>query len=260
MNIIRYNHILLLIAFIGTSQLWCGEAAAEDERWVVASVKGGAWKSSDRDPSVRTAVREGDAVSSSDRLETFQQNEVTLTSDPAGKNIITVQGAFRMQQTPGVTRVQLERGRALAVLDGLKGQGDFSVVTPTGVAAVRGTRFGVDAPYNRMEVRTYQGEVMVRGNSTGRKHSGGASVSLEKGRKTVLESGTSQAPRAEDISVREWKKYREEFQGIRTARKALKEDGGRWFDESKEPSRVTWVPSDPASGQDGSKDGQTIVF
>lgn len=227
---------------------------------MVASVKGGAWRSSDRDPSVRTAVRQGDTVSSSDRLETFQQNEVTLTSDPAGKNIITLQGEFRVRQTPGATRIELERGRALAVLDGLKGRGDFSVATPTGVAAVRGTRFGVDAPHERMEVRTYQGEVLVSEGASSRRRTAGASVTLEKGKMTSLNGHGSQAPRAEDISEREWKKYREDLKGIRAARQALKEDGGRWFEESKMPARSTWVPSDPDSGSGAVKDGQTIVF
>ncbi len=260
MDIIRYKYILLLIAFIGTIQVSVGEVWAEDDRWMVASVKGGAWKSSDRDPSVRTAVREGDTIGSSDRVETFQQNEVTLTSDAAGKNIITLQGAFRVQQTPGATRVHLERGRALAVLDGLKGRGDFSVATPTGVAAVRGTRFGVEAPASRMDVRTYQGEVLVSKSAVGRRRFSGASVSLEKGKKTALRAEDPQAPRAEDISAREWKDYREAFKGIRAARQALKEDGGRWFEESKKPARATWVPSEPDSGSGAAKDGQTIVF
>ncbi len=233
-------------------------ARAEEDRWLVAAIDGGAWKSSDRDPSVRTALQPGDVVRSTDRLETFQNNQVTLAGDPAGQNLVAVRGAFRVRQAVANTKVELDRGRALAVLDGLKGRGDFSVATPTGVASVRGTRFSVNAPMSRMEVRTYEGEVLVRRG--GKAVRGGSSVIVAKGDQTALDADSKEKPTVQKLSKRDWDDYQNERKAIRSARQSLKENGAHWFEESAKPSRTRWVPSVEPDASGADKDAQTILF
>lgn len=235
--------------------------AAEESGWVVVAVEGGAWKSSDRDPSVRTTVHPGEAIGPHDKIETFQQNKVTLAQDSAGKNLVAIQGAFHIQQSPGATRVRLERGQALAVLDGLKGRGDFSVATPTGVAVVRGTRFlVVTDPVKGMEVQTFLGEVAVRG-AVSRARKVAASIPLPKGSKVLLSnSETNQNYRPSDLSAADWKGFRQSFDAIRTTRSIMKAEGKRWFEESRRPRRSRSVPNGAITNLSSQGEGQSIVF
>lgn len=234
---------------------------AEEASWIVAGVDGGAWKSTDRDPSVRTAVTVGDAVRSTDRLETFQNNQVALALDPQGKDIVAVQGAFKMSKSErGGTNVKLERGKALAVLDGLKKkQEDFTIVTASGVAAVRGTRFSVELPASGMQVKTFQGEVQATAVAGPGARSGG-SVMLPKGKKTTLIKGPGHQPTASGLSQRDWEEYGQGLRSIRSARKSLKSSGKRWFEKSSEPSRSKGIPSTDRDAADADRSGQTIVF
>lgn len=237
------------------------EAWADEERWVVAAVKGGAWRSSEQDPSVRTALQPGDAVRPGEMLETFQNNQVALANDPSGQNIMAVRGAFQLRQKPGVTRVDLQRGRTLAVLDGLRGKGDFSVRTPTGTAAVRGTRFSVEAPAARMDVKTYRGEVLVTSSPPpGRRQRAVERVTLIKGKKVGLDSGQPGKAETSDLTERDWKEYEESLEFIRAARRGLKENGVRWFEEADRPDQARRVPSDAGSGAIDDDDARSIVF
>lgn len=250
-KVIKIQIVSLLLLALATPVF----AASEDQRWVVAGIEGGAWKSTDRDPSVRTAVNPGDVILPTDRLETFQNNQVTLAMDPRGKNMVSVRGVFRVQSSERGSRLEMERGHALAVLDDLKGRGDFSVGTPTGVAAVRGTRFSVDAPSVRMDVQTYRGEVQVYAPET---HV--SSVSVEKGKKTTLESGARGKPSVADLSSKDWQEYGQSLRSIRSARKSLESNGQHWFEESERPSRTRWVPAIEPGAGDTEKKGRTIVF
>lgn len=235
-------------------------AFAEEERWIVAAVKGGAWKSSERDPSVRTALRQGDVVRSDERLETFQLNEVALAKDASGEDIVAVRGEFRVRQSPDKTAIDLRRGRALAVLDGLRGRGDFVVQTPVGTAAVRGTRFSVEAPAARMDVKTYRGEVVAEKTALGRRERAPGRVPVTRGQKIVWEEGVASDAVTRELTERDWQQYRESMKLIRAARRALKADGARWFEEAGQPSRAKQVPADPGSGAAAEADGRTIVF
>ncbi len=261
MIISKYKLILILAAAMLGLGDFSAIYAAEESGWVVVAVEGGAWKSSDRDPSVRTALHAGEVVGAHDRVETFQRNRVTLAQDPAGKNLVAVQGDFHIQQSPGVTRVRLDRGQALAVLDGLKGQGDFSVTTPTGVAVVRGTRFlVVTDPIKGMEVQTFLGEVAVRGFAS-QKRRATNSIPLPKGSKVLLsEADASSGSRSGDLTAADWKLFRESFGAIKKTRAVMRLEGKRWFEDSQKPSRSRFVSNDDAKKLSLEGGGQTIVF
>lgn len=252
-----YKRYLLLIASV-ISMALPAAGYAEEDRWIVAAIDGGAWKSTDRDPSVRTALQPGDVIRSTDRLETFQNNQVTLAGDPAGQNLVAVRGEFRVRQGLAKTQVELNRGKALAVLDGLKGKGDFSVATPTGVASVRGTRFSVDAPLSRMDVKTFEGEVAVR--SGGKAVRVAKPVYVAKGDRTVLEAGSKEPPALQKLSGKDWDEYKKDRKAVRAVRQSLKKSGAHWFEESAKPSRTRWVPAIEEDAANVKKDGPTILF
>jgi hypothetical protein len=236
---------------------------AEDAgSWLVAGLEGGAWKSSERDPSVRTAVHPGDVIRSNERIETFQNHQVTLAGDAAGRNLITAQGAVRLRQNATGTQLELERGRALAVLDDLKGRGDFSVATPIGVASVRGTRFAVTVPAtaDEMGVQTYRGEVMVRTGVRGVRGSRSRSAVVTKGKKlSVSQSGKGPLV-TEDLMERDWSDYRSLYRVAQHARKSLRSNGARWFEDSRQPAATHWIPSIDPDRQSSDQEAKTIVF
>lgn len=255
------NKVMLgvLVALLMVQPL-VSTALAEEEGWLVAGLEGGAWKSSERDPSVRTAVHPGDVVRPNEKIETFQDHRVTLALGADGKNLVTAQGSVRIQRDTGATRFQLERGRALAVLDDLEGRGDFSITTPVGVASVRGTRFAVTVPAGseEMGVQTFRGEVLVRAG--GGRNARSRSVVLAKdGKVTASKSGKGPLS-IEALSEKDWKEYRGDYRAVRAARENLRTNGERWSEDSKKPESSRWVPALESDGAVLNTDAKNIVF
>lgn len=260
----RYSNLArrpALALILGIAAVLCLStlAWAEEGDWVVAGVDGGAWKSTDLDPSVRTALHPGDSIGENDRIETFQNNQVALTTDPKGKNMVSVKGgAFRVRPTSSGTRIQLDHGRALAVLNDLRDTGNFSVETPMGVAAVRGTYFSVESQLSRMEVKTYRGEVSVQiPSSPGFR---GSTLLVAKDQKTRFDSGISDSLKINALLDRDREEFEKGLQFILAAKKSLKSSGRRWFKALSKPSRSIWVPAVKKDGSDSDRTGQTIVF
>ena len=263
MNNIKFNKIaLFLVLFTGISTGSQAVDSRDDSHWVVAAVEGGAWKSAAHDPSVRTAVRAGDTILATDRLETFQNNQVALARDRRGQNIVAVRGAFGIDQSEKGAQVRLERGRALAVLDKLNGTEDFNIATMAGVAAVRGTRFTVDATAAGMAVKTFRGEVLLSAyaNPNTASKAVGRSVSVVKGEKASFETGSKDKLEAVPLSSRDMAEYESQYKLIRSARRSLKAEGGGWFKAAEQPSRTRRVPGSSIDTSDAGKNGQTIVF
>ncbi len=250
---------IVLLTCAGSA--FADDGAQQKERpLVVAGVRGGAWKCLASDPSVRSSVKPGDILKSGDRLETFQGNEVQVALDDRGQDLVALQGAFKIRQDLKGTDFQLDRGRALAVLDGLKGKSEFSVSTPTGVAVVRGTRFGVDAPLSVMDVKTFKGEVFVQEVSAqaGRRVGGG--VLVTKGHKTRVNAGAGQPLTLAELSARDTKEYQEAFTRIRDTRKSMRMNGRKWFLASEDAPRSVSVPA-AGDGRSASKqENGAIVF
>lgn len=258
-----YSKLTFFLVFLtSASGLSHAAESQKESHWVVAAVDGGAWKSTQHDPSVRTTVRAGDEIRPTDRLETFQNNQVALARDRRGQNIVAVRGAFEIERSKNGSQVRLQRGRALAVLDGLKGSEDFNVATLAGVASVRGTRFSVETAPKGMSVKTFRGEVRASAYAHPNTASKiiGRSVSVEKGEKTAFENGSKEKLEAVQLSPTDWAEYENQLQIIRSARQSLKESGDGWFDAASQPSRSRRVPGSGLDSGDIRKDAQAIVF
>ncbi len=232
----------------------------QEKPLIVASVKGGAWKSAAGDPSIRTSIKPGDAIRPGERLETFQTNEIQVALDPEGKNLIAIQGSFSFRRNVKGTDIHLDRGRALAVLDGLKNQEKFTITTPIGVATVRGTRFAVNAPLSAMDVKTYKGEVRVQALSAQTERPIGRSVDVKKGYKTHFTADSKELLTVSELSPRDTMEYQEMFKRIRDTQKILRSQGRSWFLSSEEPPRSFSVPAAENSDNGASKTGHAIVF
>ncbi len=259
------KRLILFVSFIVLSALatgaWAdGETRPKQRPLVVAAVRGGAWKCLASDPSVRSSVKPGDLLRPGDRLETFQGNEVQIALDDRGQNLVALQGAFKLRQDGKGTDVQLDRGRALAVLDGLKGKGGFSVSTPTGVAVVRGTRFGVDAPLLGMDVKTFKGEVSVQAINAQSGRRGGMAILVAKGFKTRLDAVTGQTPALAALNARDTEEYQKTFARLRDTRNSMRANGRAWFAASDAAPRSVSVPAAESRESASKQENGSIVY
>lgn len=111
-----------------------------------------------------TPVKVGDVLYFGDTLTVVHGNSVDLAFDAQKGNVFHVKGQTDVRITKGLARqLEMKQGQVVAFLDNPTADRNFKVVTPTAVAAVRGTRFSVQAlPGGATQVATYQGSVQVR--------------------------------------------------------------------------------------------------
>lgn len=111
-----------------------------------------------------TPVKVGDVLYFGDTLTVVHGNSVDLAFDAQKGNVFHVKGQSDVRITKGLARqLEMKQGQVVAFLDNPTADRNFKVVTPTAVAAVRGTRFSVEALNNgATHVATYQGSVQVR--------------------------------------------------------------------------------------------------
>jgi hypothetical protein len=103
-----------------------------------------------------------------------------------GLIIVAEDGAkFTLQSKGGnVDGVDLQSKAVLVDAPKQKGTNRFQVITPQAIAAVRGTKWAVDAQGSRTSVLVLDGQVAVR------RPSGGAEVMLSPGEGVDVEPGT----------------------------------------------------------------------
>jgi hypothetical protein len=111
-----------------------------------------------------------------------------------GLIIVAEDGAkFTLQSKGGnVDGVDLQSKAVLVDAPKQKGKNRFQVITPQAIAAVRGTKWAVDAQGSRTSVLVLDGQVAVR------RPSGGAQVVLSPGEGVDVEPGT------EPLVVKRW--------------------------------------------------------
>jgi len=111
-----------------------------------------------------------------------------------GLIIVAEDGAkFTLQGRSGeVTGVELQNKAVLVDAPKQKGKNRFQVITPQAIAAVRGTKWAVDAQESRTSVLVLNGQVAVR------RPKGGAEVVLGAGDGVDVESG------ADTLVVKRW--------------------------------------------------------
>src|SRR5215468_5018227 len=111
-----------------------------------------------------------------------------------GLIIVAEDGAkFTLQSKGGdVNGVDLQSKAVLVDAPKQKGKNRFQVMTPQAIAAVRGTKWAVDAQGSRTSVLVLDGQVAVR------RPSGGAQVVLSPG------EGVDVEPGSEPLVVKRW--------------------------------------------------------
>jgi hypothetical protein len=111
-----------------------------------------------------------------------------------GLIIVAEDGAIFTLQSKGgnVDGVDLQSKAVLVEAPKQKGKNRFQVITPQAIAAVRGTKWAVDAQGSRTSVLVLDGQVAVR------RPSGGAEVMLSPGEGVDVEPGT------EPLVVKRW--------------------------------------------------------
>lgn len=112
-----------------------------------------------------TPVEIGDVLHYGDTLTVVRGNSVDLAFDAQKGNVLHIAGQAEIRITKGLARqLEMKQGQMVAFLDNPEEDRNFKVVTPTAVAAVRGTRFMVETLADSLtRVATYQGAVQVSG-------------------------------------------------------------------------------------------------
>ena len=136
-------HIRLFVTFLFVISFGvASHGDAAEYRCEVMTIQGTAYVS---DASqVRRAVKEGDTLGGGDILETNEGSWVDLAYDPLWNNVTRIgeKSIVRIAKVyPG--KLHVDKGSVLAQFENLPKNSKFEVVTPTAVAAVRGTSFKV---------------------------------------------------------------------------------------------------------------------
>ena len=169
-------------AFAGESDAACVFVSLENSAWSVH-------KNSD----VKSTLKVGDALREGDRVIVIRGNKVQLAFDKACQNIVQIEGesSFTLNSL-APARIQMEKGKMFALLDNLPSGSQFSIQTPTAIAAVRGTRYQVNTIDQQSNILVYRGEVGVNAlNSSG--EITGPTLGVTAGQKTSI-GGPGQAP------------------------------------------------------------------
>jgi ferric-dicitrate binding protein FerR (iron transport regulator) len=141
-------------------------------------------------PPVATAAAQSAAGGCSSESLTFTSQTIRCKG---GVTIVVENGArYTLRDRDGNGRVDsVELSSRALLLEVPKSRNEFRVVTPQAIAAVRGTKWAVDAVENRTSVFVVQGRVAV-----GRR-AGGGSVTLGPGEGVDVEA-------AGPLTVKRW--------------------------------------------------------
>ncbi|MFT5207216.1 MAG: hypothetical protein ACI9CF_000965 [Candidatus Omnitrophota bacterium] len=139
---------------------------------------------------VRRPLAVGDFVQKGDVVEVIGRNYVNIAIDRAGKNVIHLEGDAVMGLDNGsIAKVDLVKGKMIALLDDLPNLGGFEVSTPSAVASVRGTYFKVNSQVNFSSMHLYKGSLAVTSIDANGKR--GGSAVLVPGYETFIDFGSS---------------------------------------------------------------------
>lgn len=131
----------------------------------VLSVKNNAWRTQPGS-AVRASLRAGDILRKGDHIEVMQGNTLDLVFDKERLNIVRVEGGTSIEISDLFpTALELNKGKVYALLDNKNSDRRFKVMTPTAIAAVRGTQFRVSLTEQGSQITTYQGLVQVSGRN-----------------------------------------------------------------------------------------------
>ena len=182
---------LLAISFISAFPV-SASAGESDAACVFVSLENSAWivhKNSD----VKSTLKVGDALREGDRVIVIRGNKVQLAFDKACQNIVQIEGetTFTLNSLEPA-KISMEKGKMFALLDNLPQGSQFSIQTPTAIAAVRGTRYQVNTVNDQSNVFVYRGEVGVNALGSSGEITG-PTLGVIAGQKTSV-IGVGQAP------------------------------------------------------------------
>ncbi len=152
-----------------------------------------------KDSGVRKPLAIGDFVQQGDVIEVMGNNYVNIALDKEEDNVIHLEGDAVMGiQNGRFAKVNLLKGKMIALLDDLPHQGSFEISTPHAVASVRGTYFKVNSQIDYSSMRLYQGSLDVTNvDAKGRL---GKHIVLKPGFETMVKTGMSAPEKPSSMS------------------------------------------------------------
>ncbi|MCG3176186.1 MAG: hypothetical protein MOGMAGMI_01127 [Candidatus Omnitrophica bacterium] len=171
-----------------------------------------------------TPVKPGDVLYYGDTLTVVRGNSVDVSFDAQKGNVFHIEGQTDIKITKGLAKqLEMKEGRIFAFLDNPTADRNFKVVTPTAVAAVRGTRFSVQSSSaGPTHIATYEGSVQVRARDAEGKERKDYIV-LRADNKTVIEATESPVPlETLPLSTNDTRQYRS---AISTIEKTVAQSG-----------------------------------
>lgn len=131
----------------------------------VISVQSNAWRTQPGS-SVRSSLRVGDTLRKGDYIEVMRGNTLDLAFDKERLNVLRIDGGTSIEISDLFpTSLEMTKGKVYAQLDNKGSDRRFKVLTPTAIAAVRGTRFQVAISDLGSQITTFQGLVQVSGRN-----------------------------------------------------------------------------------------------
>ncbi|HOD16541.1 MAG TPA: FecR family protein [Spirochaetota bacterium] len=136
------------------------------------------------------AAVSGDSISFNDTIVTGAASIVDLNFGSKGIIRIVENSSVRMAQiqpSPGTSQVQfdMEKGKIVVIMSKLSRATDFSVRTPTTIAAIRGTSFMVVSDPGSSKIYVLKGRILVQLAREG-KLAGNIEKMLEANKKVVV--------------------------------------------------------------------------
>ncbi|MEI8344539.1 MAG: FecR family protein [Candidatus Omnitrophota bacterium] len=166
---------------------------ANDPICVFVSQKGSAWVIR-KDSSVKASLKIGDVLFPGDEVLVLRGNSIQLAFDKDVQNVVQVDGESLVRLIGGKPfNIELFKGKVFAVINKKDVNTQFSITTPTAVAAVRGTQYQVTYQDEKTNVYTYQGSVRVSGRKDGKELPDYVVVAAGQ-KTTVTEAGKKPEP------------------------------------------------------------------
>jgi len=136
---------------------------------------------------IKRTLQAGDFLYEGDLIEVRQGNSIKIAFDDQEFNVVHIEGDSKIRiTTEGFIRLDMEKGKILALLDRLEDNGGrFEVTTPHAVSTVRGTYFQVNATPAMTQTAVFDGSVQVYGRRANGKGLT-SSVFIQAGEKTTI--------------------------------------------------------------------------
>ena len=191
--------VLLALLFLAPSS-----GASENSRsFEIVELHDSAWVSHGASSNKFSAGR-GDSLRQDDILEVLAGNTVKIAPDPESRSALLVEGGTTLAiGAAGMNKsFTVEHGRVYAFVEKLTAGTTFKVMTPTTIAAVRGTQLQVNVNANKTLVFNYDGTIEIYTRDAHGAPSGEFTL-LKSGEKISVEGAAAQNIQAVEMNSEE---------------------------------------------------------